>query len=531
MKKSLILALFSIFFFASCNNEPEQEPELPKSDISFMAEIGELKTKVSNSGFEQNDAISVYAEKQTSAPYAENVKYIYTSNKFTSSTPITCDELTGDLVYTAVYPYANINKNGVLYYSASKNQSKAINYFSSDMLLAQTAPNSEVTPKLSFNHAMSVIEINLKSLGMSTDDAEIVVNAAREVAVNVLSSEYSEVSAAEEIIPFEYTEDCFRAVVVPQNIASGATLAAVTVNGESYDWVLDAAVVLEAGYKYKCDVSIKNGEVTFENDIYKWGEGGELGGSVVGGEEEDDSFMPMKPVVGGTFLMGNEFYGFTDELPQHYVTVNSFYLGTYEVTQGQWMKIMGENNSYNNSSSLHPVEKISWAEAIEFCNKLSEIEGYDPVYTIKGINVTPDHTKNGYRLPTEAEWEYAARGGEESNRYKFIGSNDVEDIGWYRDNATKTSEVGMKRPNELGFYDMGGNVREWCWDWYSDVYYDDCPSVDPMGPEASAGLTEPMHIARGGNYVSYYDALYPGSRGVDYLEGTRTTGLRVARTM
>ena len=171
----------------------------------------------------------------------------------------------------------------------------------------------------------------------------------------------------------------------------------------------------------------------------------------------------FKLVEGGTFQMGSTS-GDSDEKPVHTVTVSSFYMCDHEVTQKEYRDVMGANpRSF--SGDNRPVECVSWYNAVEYCNKLSIKEGLTPCYTINGDSTTCNFKANGYRLPTEAEWEYAARGGKNSNGYTYAGSNSVGNVAWYNDNSgIQIHNVKTKAPNELGLYDMSGNVWEWCWD-------------------------------------------------------------------
>ncbi len=204
-------------------------------------------------------------------------------------------------------------------------------------------------------------------------------------------------------------------------------------------------------------------------------------------------------VEGGSFMMGSDdLESWEDEQPIHEVSVSSFYIGKYQVTQKEWQEVMGDNPSLFKGDKL-PVERVSWYDAIIYCNKRSIKEGLNPCYSGSGDNITCDWTANGYRLPTEAEWEYAARGGKKSKGYIYSGSNDLKKVAWYEDNSgDETHPVGEKQANELGIYDMSGNVWEWCWDWYDENYYQQSPKKDPRGPSSG----DYSRVLRGG---SWYD--------------------------
>jgi len=216
----------------------------------------------------------------------------------------------------------------------------------------------------------------------------------------------------------------------------------------------------------------------------------------------------MAHINAGSFMMGNDD-GADFEKPAHTVLISPFYMGKYAVTQKEYQKIMGTNPSHFKGNNL-PVEGVTWYDAIEYCNKRSRTEGLTEAYKIdkdkKDPNntsdnddikwtVTLDITANGYRLPTEAEWEYAARGGNGSpGNYPFPGSNIASEVAWYgRNSAQKTHAVGKKKPNALMLFDMSGNVWEWCWDWY-DEYTEDA-RFNPEGPDSGDS-----RVLRGGSW-------------------------------
>jgi formylglycine-generating enzyme required for sulfatase activity len=203
----------------------------------------------------------------------------------------------------------------------------------------------------------------------------------------------------------------------------------------------------------------------------------------------------MVRIQGGSFTMGSPSSeaGWGDDETQHQVTVSSFYMGKYEVTQKEYQAVMGTNPSSFKGDNL-PVENVSWYDAVNYCNALSKKEGLTPAYTVNGNNVTWNKSANGYRLPTEAEWEYACRAGTTG---PYSSGSSVGTAGWYDSNSgSKTHPVGQKQANAWGLYDMHGNVWEWCWDWYGP--YPGGSQTDPTG--ASSGGSR---AARGGSWGSY----------------------------
>lgn len=225
--------------------------------------------------------------------------------------------------------------------------------------------------------------------------------------------------------------------------------------------------------------------------------------------------QPIKMVLveGGTFTTE------TKEI----VTVSSFYMAKFEVFQKIYKEVMGYNPSEFKGDNL-PVEKVTWYDAIEFCNAMSQREGLTPVYTISVDNIQADWSANGYRLPTEAEWEYAARGGKGSKGYKYSGSNEVDEVGWYKSNSgKKTNPVGRKIANELGIYDMSGNVWEWCWDSRRTISES---KTDPRGADS-----ERFRMRRGGSWTSDAVFIRPANRNsFSPSSSSSTLGFRVVRT-
>ena len=237
----------------------------------------------------------------------------------------------------------------------------------------------------------------------------------------------------------------------------------------------------------KCDVN-EDGEINIAdvNTVID---------AIFGGGNEDkpqtDTFtvngvtFKMMPVEGGTFMMGateeqgNDYY--SGERPVHQVTLSGYSIGMTQVTQELWVAVMGSNPSDFNGGSYgtnlqRPVEKVSWNDCQTFITRLNELTG------------------KHFRLPTEAEWEFAARGGNKSQHYKYAGSNDIDEVAWYTSNSGyMTHPVAAKAPNELGLYDMSGNVWEWCQDWYGS--YSSEAQTNPTGPETGSN-----RVFRGGSW-------------------------------
>ena len=215
----------------------------------------------------------------------------------------------------------------------------------------------------------------------------------------------------------------------------------------------------------------------------------------------------MVYVEGGTFVMGATSEqgsdAYDNEKPVHSVTLSGYYIGKCEVTQELWEAVMGSNPS-NFKGAQNPVERVSWNDCQNFIKKLNSLTG------------------RTFRLPTEAEWEYAARGGNKSLHYKYSGSGNIGDVARYWDNSgKKTHAVGTKSPNELGIYDMSGNVMEWCSDWYG--YYSAGAQTNPQGPSSGS-----YRVLRGGSwFISARDCRVSDRFNVDPDSSGSGDGLRL----
>lgn len=222
-----------------------------------------------------------------------------------------------------------------------------------------------------------------------------------------------------------------------------------------------------------------------------------------GKERSESDKKPVSPtrrnmtlVKGGTFQMGSEI---ADEAPVRRITLSSFYLGKYEVTFEEYDKFCNATNRRKPDSNgwgrgKLPVIHVTWLDAVAYCNWLSEQDGLIPAYRIRGQVVDYSPRANGYRLPTEAEWEYAARGGAVQTNYPYSGSPDINEVAWYQVNSSsQIHPVGHKKPNALGIYDMSGNVREWCFDRYARYAGDN--KTNPLGPPHPV-----VRVIRGGSW-------------------------------
>lgn len=226
-------------------------------------------------------------------------------------------------------------------------------------------------------------------------------------------------------------------------------------------------------------------------------------------------------ISSGKFLIGS-YFGLKDEQPPHEIEISKpLIVSIFEINQFFYEQVSGNNPSLMKDHSL-PVDSLNWIDAINFCNQLSVIDGLIPAYTIFGENVKWDTNASGWRLPTEAEWEYLCRANDTSD---YSGSTDLNSVGWYSMNSgLKSHPSGLKKPNLFGLYDMHGNLWEWCWDYYNSDYYAISPYTNPVGPN-----TGTRHIARGGSYGDGNSLARASNR---FFPGNpiERTGFRIVRT-
>lgn len=364
------------------------------------------------------------------------------------------------------------------------------------------------------------LDISQKELSFSAEGSEQIVNIASDVNWNC---EYSA-----DWLLVRQQQDRIR-VIVDDNTSSEERfdMIKITVNGSVQDEIrvtqagteitienssvnvnskgetITVAIESNVNWSYDhqiewCDVKKSGSNLIFDvprnynmqdrsgTVIVKFGDVSKSVAITQYGCEWYDSFE-MVDVAGGTFYMGAQnssssgknydLSAYQIEAPVHQVTLNSFSIGKFEVTQAQWQAAMGSNPAGNKGSDL-PVENVTWVQVQEFIALLNSASGQN------------------YRLPTEAEWEFAAKGGNQSDDYKYSGSSVLGACGWYYSNSeSKTHEVGSKEANELGIFDMSGNVREWCSDWFG--YYDSSSVSNPQGPSSGS-----MKVNRGGSWTT-----------------------------
>lgn len=279
--------------------------------------------------------------------------------------------------------------------------------------------------------------------------------------------------------------------------------------------------LLSENTTYNWQVLASDGEFTSQGDIWSF-------------QTHTDSVnFEMVYIPETTYAMGDTHeQGGVHESPVHNVSISAFEISRCEITQQQWQSVMDYIPAQNNGAGDdYPIYNVSWVSALEFCNALSTMHDLNPCYNINGIYSTCDFSANGYRLPTEAEWEWAARGAEDPPDYLYSGSDNIDDVAIYAYNSSAgCAETASKEPNELNLYDLSGNLWEWCWDWYDQYYYDYCNNqgtvYNPTGPETGI-----FKIIRGGSWFGVASLCRTSCRYTLYPAGSgNTIGFRIVKT-
>lgn len=330
-------------------------------------------------------------------------------------------------------------------------------------------------------------------------DYEVYVGqrSGQSVTVTNNGSAAASITVAQTIAPFQVDDAC---------------LGTFTVNPkERLSVLVFFSPTEEKEYTSALTLSYEIGDACVVSKIPLYGKGIKVNNTQTETFTVNGVSFDMIAVEGGTFWMGAEdgdYEASSVERPRHEVRVDDYAIGQTEVTQQLWETVMGNNPSNWKGADL-PVENVSWDECQTFITKLNALTGRE------------------FRLPTEAEWEFAARGGKNSNGYKYSGSNDIDAVAWYINNSDgKTHPVAQKAYNELGIYDMSGNVWEWCNDWYDEQYYSVASHDNPTGPSATS-----FHVRRGGRWDHNSPLCRVSSRNDGLREGESQfdgSGLRLA---
>lgn len=368
----------------------------------------------------------------------------------------------------------------------SLNQSSVVLHFGESSQLMATINPSDASQEVTWTSSdSSVVDVD--------DDGLLFANGLGSATVTAATTDGTNLTATCSVVVtrrYSYSND-----VNCDGVVTAADVTAL------YDYLLSGDKTYISSSDVNDDGTVTATDVTSVYEEILNGSNGNNNDNSVEFNVNGVTFKMIR-VEGGTFTMGatpeQGGEARSDEKPAHDVTLSTFYICQTEVTQELWQAVMGSNPSPYSGTNL-PVSNISWNNCQEFISNLNQITG------------------KTFRLPTEAEWEYAARGGNKSQGYKYAGSNNVDEVAWYSSNTTHT--VATKMPNELGLYDMSGNVWEWCQDFYSSFYYTISPSTNPTGPSSGK-----KHVGRGGGVgftATGCRVAYRDSNGPDADDGMR----------
>jgi formylglycine-generating enzyme required for sulfatase activity len=527
---SVIAALAVAAAFTGCKKNSHGTPdETGQVAVNLRADIEPATTlKVANDAWETGDRVGLYMKRAGQALTASGAVYSNGDNVQTSlssgnlvATPEIYYPESGNVDFIAYYPYATPIGSGYTIDVDVAGQSSGL---PQEILYSNDATNKEKTAApvtLNFLYSLAKLEITVTGganstftvadfTAMTASIEGMHTQAKLQLADGTFAGKDAKQTVTLHKTGSTATSATFEALVLPTTAADGEMTFLFSAGDKTHTYRQTTDYASASLYKLNFAIDfVKKTATLLHTVIVPRNEKPAQDISITTYYFEPETVF----VEGGTFTMGSpDGVGYSNEHPEHDVTLNSFNIGKYEVTQGQWEAVMGtsisqQRDKYNvqwnanaplyGAGDNYPMYYVSWNEAQDFFSKLNELTG-----------------KN-YRVPTEAEWEYAARGGNKSNGYEYSGSNTVGDVAWHYNNSSETSHpVGGKAPNELGIYDMSGNVSELCSDWY-DRYYSSEAQTNPTGPSSGT-----RRVVRGGSWnndaagciVVYSYADNPGSR-------------------
>jgi formylglycine-generating enzyme required for sulfatase activity len=513
LMKNLAALLTALILAAAmgCDNGSASDPA--ESELRFQAAVENGKNRAVGTSWEPGDNIGIYMlERGGNAPTEVVNRQYRTVAGNGIFTPGNSGEdilLNRAVDFVAYYPHTRA-MNGFLY-PVDVSSNKQADPSAIDLLTTvERVPADQNTNPvdLRFKHRLSGAILTLIP-GQNVQAGELAGLRAvitgqtllgdYDVLRNTLSPSTA-AGAVNQPIEFEMADNgqSGQALILPAEEGGTGRRIEITLSGtsETFPMRISDDKKFSSGVRYLFTIRVNRTSdgIVLEPDL--------TGTIIDDWDKEPEDLVDVYPeedgmirIPGGTFMMGSpdsEPQSHISEKPQHSVTVSSFLMGKYEVTQREYRTVMaGTNPSFHTGNDNLPVENISWYEAVAYCNARSALEGLTPPYTIRGTTINWNRSANGYRLPTEAEWEYACRAGTTAAYY--TGESISTSQANYNNSVGQTAPVGSYDPNAWGLYDMAGNVYEWCWDWYGE--YTSASQTDPQGPSAGT-----VRLVRGGGW-------------------------------